>query len=140
MSSMKYILQILASLGYTAIVSTIIYFVTVVPTLYIFTLSWWKFLLLVFFLGWIIWAIMYYTSAFVMIPYVWICKKNIVATGLSIILLLTSFIKYAYFLFTFDEGQGAIWYYSACVVISLELLSIFTTFTGAVIQCYDSKA
>lgn len=135
---MKYLLQILSSLVYTLIVSSIFYFIVVIPLMFIITLKWWAIILLLMVLGGLLEWIKYLISTFALMPYVWICKRNVVATGMATVLMLATFIRYGYILFTFEEGSG-FWYYAACVFASFEFLSLFYASLLIFIQCYTEE-
>lgn len=135
---MKYLLQILSSLVYTLVVSSIFYFIVVIPIMYIITLKWWAIILLLMVLGGLLEWIKYLISTFALMPYVWICKRNVVSTGIATILMLATFIRYGYILFTFDEGSG-FWYYTACVLACYEFITIMIACFGVFYASYTEE-
>lgn len=132
---MKYLLQILSSIVYTLLVSSIFYFIVVLPIMFIVSLPWWAILLFILLLGGIIEGLKDVITVFVFMPYMWICKRNIISTGLATIILLATFIRYAYILFTFEEGTG-FWYYAACVFACCEFLQLFWASLNVFTLCY----
>lgn len=88
MSALKFLGQILASVVYTSIFTGIMYLVIVFPLAYIISLPWWGILLVMMFFGGLIQGLIHILAGSGMLPYMWIVNKNIVATIISVVLIL----------------------------------------------------
>lgn len=88
MSALKFLGQILASVVYTFIYTGIMYLVIVFPLAYIISLPWWGILLVMMFFGGLLQGLIHILAGSGMLPYMWIVNKNIVATIISVVLIL----------------------------------------------------
>lgn len=88
MSALKFLGQILASVVYTFIYTGIMYLVIVFPLAYIISLPWWGILLVMMFFGGLLQGLIHILAGSGILPYMWIVNKNIVATIISVVLIL----------------------------------------------------
>lgn len=88
MSALKFLGQILASVVYTFIYTGIMYLVIVFPLAYIISLPWWGILLVMMFFGGLLQGLIHILAGSGILPYMWIVNRNIVATIISVVLIL----------------------------------------------------
>lgn len=121
MTALKYIRQILSALIYTPIYTGIMYFVIVLPAIWILSLSFWKMILLLIILGGIVEGIISLLQTFGLLPYTWIVKDNRVSLWISIVLCVIFPLLNIYSLWKHLYGQGT-WGIVAAVILSFLLL------------------
>ena len=130
---MKYIGQILAAFIYTCLFTGIMYLIITVPLAFIISLPWWGILLFVFIGGGILEGIIQMLGGVGIIPYMWIAKKNIVAAGLSILLVLFNVGMNTYKLWQYIWGHGN-WAIVFAIVATVMLLQfIYVAITGIIL-------
>lgn len=135
---MKYIAQILASLVYTSLFTGIMYLVITVPLAFILSLPWWGILLFIFIGGGILEAIVTTLGSFGTMPYVWIVKKNIIATIIAIVLVLVNVGMNLFRLWGALWGNGT-WAIIFGIVVTVILLQFVYAVIMGIIMAYQNN-
>ena len=137
MKVLKFIGQILASFVYTCLFTGIMFLVITIPLAFVISLPWWGILLFIFIGGGILEGIIQLLGTMGVIPYIWINRKNIVATGLAILLLLFNVGTNIYKLWAilYDHGTWAIVFGIVATVMLLQF--IYVAIVG-IIMGYNS--
>lgn len=142
MKLIKYIGQVLAAVIYTCILTGIMFTVITIPLAFILSLPWWGILIAVLLFGSIMEGIVMLIGSIGISPYVWIAKNNIIATSVSIILVLLNIGINVYRLWVTNSING-FWQVVFCIIASLLLLQfIFVAISGIVAaykEVYDDK-
>lgn len=136
MKALKAIGQVLAAIIYTNLYTGLLYLITVTPVAWILTLKPIVMILLIILLGGIIQGIIIGAQTLIMIPYVWIVKKNIVALAISIGFMLFNIIRSGVRLWQCNVGNG-MWATIILVVISILLLESLVVSVVSVIGAYS---
>lgn len=130
MKDLKVIGQILASLVYTPLYTGIMYLVIVLPTMWIITLSFWKMLLAIVFLGGITEALIMLLQTLGLLPYSWITKNNKVAYVTSMILCVVLPLYNIFTLWRIGLGHGTFGIVAALILSGLLLQFVFGSLYG----------
>ena len=88
MKALKAIGQVLAAVLYTCVFTGLLYLVLVMPLAWVLTLKPFWMVVVILLLGGILQGLIIMAQTFLMMPYVWIVKGNVVALVISIGLLL----------------------------------------------------
>lgn len=135
---MKKILQVLGSVVYTYLFYVIMYLVTVYPFMWFVGLSvlsvFWKIVFIVIFAG-LVQGLINLIQAYALLPYVWLLKDNIVATCISIVLLVGCF-AWGIFIIWKDLAGNGFWMIVVAVVASLLLIEVIVSTVIPMIGCY----
>ncbi len=134
MGIIKYILQILAAVIYSGIVCSIVFIITVLPEAWLLSLSWWKILLMLFFLGGIMYEIIHFLYTIVIVPFAWIHDKNLIATACSVLTFFINGIILCVQLWQI-EHEGT-WHFICLVLLSSTIITVFYTSIKASIMIY----
>ena len=138
MRVLEYIAQIVIALLYTAIFATAAYAITVIPLAFILSLSGWQIVLVLIIAGGLIEAIVTGLQFIIMLPFLWIVKRNIVALILCILSFIYNAISYIVNIWQI-EHEGA-WHFVCLLLVSAFILQIFCMATFSAIGFYsDSK-
>lgn len=89
MKTIQYAGQILSAIIYSWILSVVLYLSNIYPWIWGYELSGWKQVVYIFFILGVLLTIFALIYSFAILPYQWIAKKNIVATVLSILILVS---------------------------------------------------
>lgn len=89
MKAIKYAGQILSAIIYSWLLSVVLYLCNIYPWIWGYELSGWKQVVYVFVILGVLLTIAALIYSFALLPYQWIAKKNIVATILSILILVS---------------------------------------------------
>ena len=130
----KYILQVLAAVVYSGIVSSIVFIITVLPEAWLLSLSWWKILLIVIFLGGILFEIIHFLYTIVILPFVWIHGKNFIATACSVLTFFVNGIILCIKLWQI-EYEGT-WHFICLVLLTSTIVTTFYIAIRASIMIY----
>ena len=121
MKAINYVGQILSALIYTSIFTGVMYLVVVLPIGLVLSLPWWGILLYLFIGGGIIESIISLLCGIGMYPYVWIAKKNVIATIISIILVFINVIANIINVWGAIRGNGT-WAIVFGIIVTVMLL------------------
>lgn len=136
MKAIKSIGQVLAAIIYTNLYTGLLYLITVTPVAWILTLKPIVMILLIILLGGIIQGIIIGAQTLIMVPYVWIVKKNIVALAISIGFMLFNLVRSGVRLWQCNMGQGT-WATIILIVISILILEALIGSVVCVIGVYS---
>ncbi len=120
---MKYIGQLLAAIVYTSLFTGIMYLIITVPLAFIISLPWWGILLFIIIGGGILEGLIQMLGTLGLIPYTWICDNNMLATWISILLVLFNVGMNIYRLWASIVGQG-VWAIVFGIIASVLLLQL----------------
>lgn len=132
----KYILQVLSAFLYTPLYTGIMYLAIVFPVYWILSLSFWKMVVAIVFLGGVIEGLRAFLQTAGIFPFAWIVKGNKFALGISSALCVISPILNAVMLWRLWLGHGAFGILIA-VVFSLMLLWFAVTSIIVLFNCYN---
>lgn len=137
--TLKKIGQILTTIVYTPIYIGILYLAASLPLSWILSLSIWKMIFILFFLGLIIYGISIAVVALGIIPYRWIVKDNRIAYGLSISLniLLTILYIINLWIISLDYGNRGI--FAAILITGLILKFVYESIFALYIFFYKAE-
>lgn len=137
MRVLEYIAQIVVALLYTAIFATAAYAITVIPLAFILSLSGWQIVLVLLIAGGLIEAIVTGLQFIIMLPFLWIVKRNIVALILCILSFIYNAISYIVNIWQI-EHDGA-WHFVCLLLVSVFILQIFGMATFSAIGFYSES-
>lgn len=137
MRVLEYIAQIVIALLYTAIFATAAYAITVIPLAFILSLSGWQIVLVLIIAGGLIEAIVTSLQFIIMLPFLWIVKRNIVALILCILSFIYNAISYIVNIWQI-EHEGA-WHFVCLLLVSVFILQIFGMATFGAIGFYSES-
>ena len=136
MKPLKQIGQVLAAIVYTCIFTGLLYLTLVLPIGWLLSLNTKMMILAVIVLGGIIQGIIFGLQVVLMMPYMWIVKKNIVALVISIGLILFNLIAndvQVWRTATADGGRTGI---VLAIIISVLILEALVTSIYGVVEAY----
>lgn len=134
---LEYIAQIVIALLYTAVFATAAYAITVIPLAFILSLSGWQIVLVLIIAGGLIEAIVTGLQFIIMLPFLWIVKRNIVALILCILSFIYNAISYIVNIWQI-EHEGA-WHFVCLLLVSVFILQIFGMATFSTIGFYTES-
>lgn len=134
---LEYIAQIVIALLYTAVFATAAYAITVIPLAFILSLSGWQVVLVLIIAGGLIEAIVTGLQFIIMLPFLWIVKRNIVALILCILSFIYNAISYIVYIWQI-EHEGA-WHFVCLLLVSVFILQIFCMATFSTIGFYTES-
>lgn len=137
MRVLEYIAQIVIALLYTAIFATAAYAITIIPLAFILSLSGWQVVLVLIIAGGLIEAIVTGLQFIIMLPFLWIVKRNIVALILCILSFIYNAISYIVNIWQI-EHEGA-WHFVCLLLVSVFILQIFGMATFSTIGFYTES-
>lgn len=115
------------------------YYIIVLPLAFVLTLPWWGIVLFIFLGGGILEGIITLLCGAGVIPYTWIANKNIVATVISILLILFNVGINIYRVWQNLWGNGALAIIFGIVVSVMLLQFIYTSVLGIYGMYQESK-
>lgn len=138
MKAITYFLQILAGIFYSVVFAGLIYFLITIPALWIFSFSGFKLFALLFLWIMILGGLAAGIQALATLPYMWICKMNIVSTILSIAIISIILIGSCVRLWMFLYNQG-FWPVVITIGISIEVIIMLYITIICIVMAYRSE-
>ncbi|MBO4588405.1 MAG: hypothetical protein J5711_05835 [Bacteroidales bacterium] len=138
MKTIKQIGQVLAAIVYTCLYTGLVYLIIVLPMAWYLSLST-KMMILVFvFLGGILEYLLIGLNVFLLMPYGWIVKNNIVALIVSLVLVITNFVLNDIMVWrsTYEYGTTGI---IIAIVITLLIVQAISMIIWAIYACYENQ-
>ena len=127
MKALKYIGQILSALIYSPIYTGIMYYVIVIPFVWVVSLPFWKMILAFLFLGSIVEGIILVMQSFGAYPFSWIVKDNKVSLCISVLLCILFPLWNIYTLWKILLEHGTMGIVTAIILSGLLLQFVFGT-------------
>lgn len=127
MKVLKVIGQILAAIVYTCIFTGLLYMVLVLPLVWVLTLKPFWIVVVIILLGGILQGIIIMAHTFLLMPYMWIVKENVVALIISIALILFNLGRSDVLIWQASTGHGLWMIIFAIIATGLILEAVFAT-------------
>lgn len=132
MKALNSIGQVLAAVAYTCLYTGLIYLITVFPVAWLLSLNTKVMILVLILLGGVIQGLIIGLQTLLLMPYMWIVKKNIVALIISIGLILFNLVRSDILLWQSVSGQGRTAIVVGVIITLLLLEALWASIYGVI--------